>query len=418
MPPTNSIKQSHAAQTGFNPFEPTQCQDPYTVYSRVRQESPIFFSPVLNMWVVTQQKEICEILRDPVRFSSRRTLERVSQPPQEIREILSQGYPNVPNLVDNDPPDHTRIRRLCNKAFTLKRVAAMESRIRELTNTLVDQFDQEGRADLMRQFASPLPRMVIADIVGVPREDIDKFGYWAEGWMTFLFSSNLSLEKQRHCAKCLVKLHQYDAEMIEKRRKDPQDDLLTDLIRAKDEDGSSLTMTDLVKTVNSFLVAGHLTTSNLIGNCMVMLLEHPDTLKDFYDDPGLSPKIVEEVLRRDAPVPGMIRVATEDVTINGVTIPKDSRVYLLYASANHDEDLFENPMHFDIHRPNLNHHLALGHGIHFCIGAPLARLEGRVALEVLIQRLANLRFQKDFVVEYVPNLALRGPSHLNLEWDP
>jgi cytochrome P450 len=181
-------QQPTPALTEFNPFEPAQTHDPYPMYAHAREQAPIFFSPVLNMWVVTRHEDICEIARDTTRFSNGRAVDVVTEMPEEVRAIFATSNIHPEFIVQIDPPAHTRVRRLANKGFTPQRVAMMEPRIRELANALVDAFVQAGRADLMAQFAYQLPRMVIADIVGVPRQDIPKFGQWSEAWATYLFT--------------------------------------------------------------------------------------------------------------------------------------------------------------------------------------------------------------------------------------
>jgi cytochrome P450 len=176
-------------------------------------------------------------------------------------------------------------------------------------------------------------------------------------------------------------------------------------------------MNELVANISGFLIAAHVTTSDMISNTLLWLLKQPQHWQALCREPRLAPKLIEEAMRRDSPVPGMMRVATEDVTFNGVSIAKGSRLFLAFASAHHDETVFPNPTHFDLERKNTHKHLAFGHGTHYCIGAPLARLEGRIALEVLSQRLPNLRFQPDQTITYTPNLLLRGPDHLHLMWD-
>jgi cytochrome P450 len=401
----------------FNPFEPAQTHDPYPMYTRAREQAPIFFSPVLNMWVVTRYEDICEIARDTTRFSNRRAVDVVAEIPAEVLAIFTTSNTQPQFIVEIDPPTHTRVRRLANKAFTPRRVTLMEPRIRALANGLADMFAHEGRADLMAQFAYQLPRMVIADIVGVPAADIPKFGQWSEAWATYLFTVDLPLEQQIQGARSAVALQNYCEALIEERRHYPQDDLLSDLVQAQEEDGTSLSLNELVGLIMTFLIAGHLTTSDMIGNALVLLLKQPELWQALCREPQLATRLIEETLRRDSSVPGLMRVATEDVTFNGVSIPKGARLFLAFGSANHDETVFPEPTRFDLERENLYKHLAFGQGIHYCLGAPVARLEGKVALEVLSQRLPSLRFQPGQTVTYRPNLVFRGPDQLPLMWD-
>ena len=399
----------------FNPFDPTQASDPYPMYAHAREHAPIFFSPMLNMWVVTRHEDICEIARDTVRFSNGRAVGAVTEMPPEVLEVFASSdvYPEF--LVEIDPPAHTRVRRLSNKGFTPQRVAALEPRVRELTNELVDGFVQDGKADLMTQFADHLPRMVICDAVGVPRADIPKFAQWTEDWANFLFTVGLPLEQLVAGARGAVALQEYSKALIEQRRQHPQDDLLTDLVQAQEEN-RHLTMNELVGLIMSFLIAGTVTSSDLIGNALVLLLRQPELWQALCRDPQLAPKLVEETLRRDTSIPGLMRVAMEDMIFKGVSVIKGDRLMLAFASANHDEAVFSDPRRFDIERDNIQKHLAFGQGIHYCIGAPIARLEGRIALEVLSQRLPNLRFQPDQTVTFRPSLVYHGPEHLHLMW--
>lgn len=412
------LQQHHPMRADFNPYHPDQCHDPYPMYAQMREQTPIFFSAVLNMWVVTRHADITEIVQDTTHFSNRRTINPISQMPPEVVAILAAGFPQSrTGLVDSDPPAHTRIRRLVNKAFTPQRIAAMEPRIREWANVLVDTFVKKGTADLVKQFAYPLPRIVIADVVGVPRPDSAIFGQWADDWTTMLFTLGLPLEQQIKGAHSAVALQKYANAMIQQRIKEPQDDLLTDMAHATLEDGTALTPGELVGLVNSFLIAGHLTTSDLLGNALCWLLSQPGHWQALVRDPQIAPKLVEEVLRRDSSVPGMMRVATQDVTFKDIKISQGDRLFLAYSSANHDKSIFAHPEEFDVKRENISQHLAFGQGVHYCVGAPLARLEGRIALEVLSQRLPNLRFQPDFAITYSPSLLFRGPDSLQLMWD-
>jgi cytochrome P450 len=336
--------------------------------------------------------------------------------PPEVIEILSQGIPFVPALINNDPPSHTRIRSLCNKAFSPRRVAMMEERIYEIANSLVDDFIDEGRADLVARFASSLPQIVIADIVGVPRSDTEKFVRLAGEFGALIFEG-MSPEMQIKFAHGSVAYQAYCAEMIAQRRNDPRDDLMSDLVHAQVEGEVPLTDWEIVSIVSTLLLAGHMTITDLIGNTLLVLARYPDYLQAAAKDPHLASAIIEEVLRVESPSPGLPRACTQDYALNGVTIPQGSKVFLAYTSANRDETVFANPDQFELNRPNIHKHLAFGRGPHYCIGAPLGRLEGRVALEVLAQRLPNLRMVPDQVIEYPLNFTFRGPEKLIMEWD-
>lgn len=400
----------------YNPFDPDQKRDPFPFYADARRKTPVFFSPILNMWVVTRHEDILTALQNPGVFSSLNIIESPTPLAPEVVEILRQGIPFVPTLINNDPPSHTRIRNLCNKAFTPQRVAAMETRIRELANALVDSFVHAGQADLIACFANPLPQTVIADIVGVPRADTETFVRLGEEWSGTIFEGHPT-EVQLKLAPGAVAFQAYNANMIAERQRQPQNDLMSDLVHAQVEGEVPLTEWEIVSIVSNLLIAGHPTITALIGNALLVLTDHPEYLEALAKNPQLAPAVVEEVLRIESPSPGLPRLCTQDFDLGGVTIPKGAKVFLAYTSANRDETVFPHPAQFDMDRPNLNRHLAFGRGIHYCIGAPLGRLEGRIALEVLTQRLPNLRRAPGQVLEYPLNFTFRGPQKLVMEWD-
>jgi cytochrome P450 len=400
----------------YNPFDQVQKRDPFPFYAHARRETPVFFSPILNMWVVTRHEDILTALREPAVFSSLNIIESPTPLPPEVLEILSQGIPFVPSLINNDPPSHTRIRNLCNKAFSPRRVAIMEERIYELANSLVDDFIHEGRADLVARFASPLPQIVIADIVGVPRSDTEKFVRLAGEFSALIFEG-MPPEMQIKFAHGAVAFQAYSAEMIAQRRNEPRDDLMSDLVHAQVEGEVPLTDWEIVSVVTTLLIAGHMTITDLIGNTLLVLTRYPEYLQAASTDRQLASAIIEEVLRVESPSPGLPRLCTQDYELNGVTIPAGAKVFLAYTSANRDETVFSNPEQFELNRPNLSKHLAFGRGPHYCIGAPLGRLEGRIALEVLAQRLPNLRMVPEQVIDYPLNFTFRGPEKLMMEWD-
>lgn len=410
------MEMSSPTRMDYNPFDPAQKRDPFPMYAHARRETPVFFSPILNMWIVTRHEDILTVLKDPAVFSSLNIIEPPTLPPPEVIAILQQGVPFVPTLINNDPPSHRRIRSLCNKAFTPQRIATMEGVIRELANELIDRFVADGRADLIKQFANPLPQNVIADIVGVPRTETEKFVRLAGAWAAVIFEG-LPDAAQLELAPQAVEFQHYVAGLIAQRRADPRNDFMSDLVHAQVEGEVPLTDWELVSITTTLLVAGHPTVTDLIGNSLLVLSAHPEYLQALVQDPELAPAVVEEVLRIESPSPGLPRVCTQDFDLNGVLIPKGAKLFLAYTSANRDEAVFPNPDQFDVNRPNLHKHLAFGRGIHFCIGAPLGRLEGRIALELLTRRLPNLRLVPGQTPAFSRNITFRGPESLLLEWD-
>jgi len=280
----------------------------------------------------------------------------------------------------------------------------------------VNGFVGAGRADLVWQFAYPLPMRVIAEILGVPPADMETFKRWSDDAVARL-SVNLPLERQIRCARSLVEFQHYFAAQIEERRARPRDDMLTDLVNARIEGHAPLSVPEMLSLLQQLLVAGNETTTNLIGSMMALVLRQPEILQAVRENPNLATGVVEEALRLESPVQGLFRTTTQEVELGGIRLPKGAHLQLLYASGNRDPAQFACPERLDIHRANAATHLAFGGGIHFCIGAPLARLEGRVALQTLIQRLPNLRLEPGQPLTRVPHFFLRGFEHLYVSWD-
>lgn len=398
-------------------FSPEMQQDPYPRYAQARAEEPIFFSEELGMWVAARQADVAAILRDTDRFSSRLTTMSVREPPPEVVAILRRGFPRTTSIIHLDPPEHTSVRRKMNAAFGAERIASMEGAISTLANQLVASFEAEGRADLMARFCGPLPVAVIAGILGVSPTDAGKFGQWADDAARLLMSGQLPTDEWVRAAESFVTMQHHLAGLLSARWSAPADDLLTILVQAATDPSGQLDMPKAVSYATAFVFAGHKTTTDLLGNAVHLLLLHPDKLAALVRDPSLAAAVVEETLRRDCPVPGTTRVANVDVTIGDVTIPKGARVFVLLGSANHDEAVVEAPSRFEPGRPDGGEHLGFGRGVHFCLGAPLARLQGRVALSVLTRRLPGLRLASDRPVQFRQVTMFRGPVSLDVAWD-
>lgn len=403
----------------FQFFSPEVQQDPYPFYTRSRAEEPVFFCEDLGMWVATRYADVTAILLDTARFSSRLTTVSVKPPPPEVLAVLRKGLPRTGAIIHLDPPEHTAVRRMMNAAFTADRIARKEGAITAVAHRLVDGFAADGRADLVKQFCNLLPVAVIADILGVPESAASQFGQWADDFARLLMSGALPTEEWVKAAESMVAMQRCLADLITARRSKPADDLLTTLIQSATDPAGELDMTKAVTYATTFISAGHKTTTDLIGNAMRLLLQHPEQLAALVRDPSLAAAAVEETLRRDCPVPGTARVAKEEVKIGGVTIPKDGRILVLLGSANHDEGVFGEPEPFDLARAATvkGEHVAFGRGVHFCLGAPLARLEGRVALVALTQRLQSLRPADEGPVKFRQVTMFRGPVSLDVTWD-
>jgi cytochrome P450 PksS len=362
--------------------------DPYPFYARLRTEAPVqrvMLAGKQPAWLVTRYEDVLTALKGKQfakdKLNARPLDKSVRQPwvPRVVRPLMR-------NMLDVDAPDHTRLRTLVHKAFTPRTVEQMRERIRTLTNRLLDAAEDRGRMDLIRDYALPIPTTIIAEMLGVPVEDGPKFHRWSSA----IVATNPSRWGMIKAIPNILAFLRYIRRLVKLRRTEPRDDLVSSLVLAE-EAGDRLNEDELVAMIFLLLVAGHETTVNLIGNGTLALLEHPDQLKSLRGDPDLIGSAVEELLRYCGPLKiATERYAREDTVINDTTIHRGELVYLALASANRDERQFANPDTLDLTRAP-NRHLAFGQGIHFCLGAPLARLEGQIALNTLLQRTQGLR---------------------------
>ncbi len=413
----SSTPQEPGLGSGYNPLVSPQLEDPHPFYSRARREEPVFYNPALGVWVVTRHEDICAVLAEPGRFSSVHSITAGAPSlPPEIIQVLMEGYPQHPSLVDNDPPAHGRLRGLVAKAFTARRISEKEAHIRARAGELIDGLVKEGRADLFDRFAHPLPAFVIASILGIPASETRRFRRWSDDWCAVLVGQG-PLEELVTQARGVLDLQRYIAAALEERKASPRDDLLSDIVSAAQAQEPPPSMAELVGMLMQVLFAGHETTAGLIAGAVELLLHHPEQMKAVRSDPGLIPAAVEEAVRMTSPVTAMARTAVEDVTLGGVRIPKGAHLRLAFASANRDEERFHEPQRFDVRRADVKNHIAFGQGIHFCIGAPLARLEARIALELLLQRLPGLRLLPAPSPGFLKSLTIRRIERLDVEWD-
>jgi cytochrome P450 len=399
----------------YNHFAGPQAQNPYPFYERLRKEAPITFNPMLGMWLVSRYDDIVSVLDNPASFSSAYSETLTERLTPEAREILGPGPIIHDSPLTMDPPVHTRVKRLLQRGFTPAKIARLEPLIRQIANELIDGFIRDGRADLVKQFAYPLPMQGILRMVGVSLEDMEKVKRWSTMLMRIILST-IPPEEQPAVARGLVEYRAYCSQLIEERRRQPQEDLTSDLIRG-DPTGEALTMPELMSLIGgSLLVAGHETSTAQLSLSLKLLLEQPERWQRLLADRTLIPKAVEECMRLEGAAPGLPRVAIQDVVVGGVLLPKGSRLLLLYSSANHDEAQFKDPERYEPQRENLQH-LNFGRGIHFCVGAQLARLQLRVALEQLVERLPGMRLVPGQDYGYSQDmLIVRAMRQLQVEW--
>jgi cytochrome P450 len=400
----------------FNPFYGPQLENPYPFYARARREEPVFYSPLLKMWYVTRYDDIVTVLKDPVRFSSAQAVAIPLEYTPETQHAIQTSYLSAASLTNNDPPSHTIVRRMVHKAFTERQVADLEARIRAIAEDLLNQFAGDGHAEFIRQFSFPLPMRVILNVLGAPEDDMAQLKRWADDWIT-LVAVPLSPQQQAEIIGRLLESQEYWTRLIEERRARPRNDLLSDLVRAWQEEETPVSLAQVISACAILVLAGHETTTNLLGHCLYRLLSLPEQLRLVYEDPANIPRAIEETLRADTSVQALMRSTTEPVELGGVHLPQGAQLALLFASANHDEAYFPDADRFDLRRDDPKGHLAFGHGIHFCIGASLARLEGRIALELLLRRLPGLRLAPNQQLTYVVNPIHRGLKELQIEWD-
>ncbi|HEU0054285.1 MAG TPA: cytochrome P450 [Longimicrobium sp.] len=384
-------------------FSEAARRDPYPLYARLRAAGPVLHDEAGDRWMLLDYDGVRRALNDPASFSS------VVSPP-----------PSAPSrwLIFSDPPRHTQLRALVTRAFTPRAVAGLEGRVRELARGLIDARAESGEMELLADFSVPLPLMVIAELLGAPVDEWPRFRRWSDSIVGLVLTLSGGTEAERAVAAFQAthaEMAEHLAALVDARRSAPRDDLLTRLVRAEVE-GERLTGDEILGFFQLLLLAGHETTTNLIGNAVLALIENPDQRALLRSIPDLVPSAVEEVLRYRSPVQAAFRVTRREVEVAGRTIPPGKLVLAMIGAANRDPAHFAEPDRFDVAR-HPNAHVAFGHGIHFCIGAPLARLEGRVALAELLERLPRLALADG--APWTPRAAfhVHGPERLALRFE-
>ena len=392
-------------------------ENPYPFYHHLRAADAVHWSQAWSCWLLTRYDDVVATLTDPKRFSNVGTTERFLKqlPTDELARIQPLYQHFTVGLTRTDPPNHTRIRALTSKAFTTRVIELMRRRIQEIVDQLLDAALDRGQIDLIGDFAYPLPATVIAEMFGFPPEDRDRFKAWSSQIAAFHGTGRADLATIERSQTALLEARKWLSELIEARRQQPRDDLLSWLANAE-EQGDMLNNHELLATCVTFMIGGHETTTNLIGNGILALLRNPDQLRLLKDEPDRITAAVEELLRYDAPTQRAHRVAAEDIDLRGKTIRKGDFIQQVLGAANRDPAYFPEPDRLDITREK-NRHVSFGLGIHFCPGAPLARLEAQIAFPTLLRRLPNLRVADNTTIEWTPNNFFRGLKALPLEFD-
>lgn len=401
----------------FDPLSPEQLADPYPTYAQLRESDPVHYEEDLDLWIVSRHEDVVEVSLNTDDFSSVGSVQSTKVPfPAAVDEVLAGGIGEMIWMTASDDPDHARVRGLVNRVFTPKRVRDLEPQIQTYVHALIDDFVTDGSTDIIESFAWPLPLWGLAEILGIPRSDIDQLHRWSYDWLRLMQLTDPIDDLLRYAAS-FVELQHYVLDELHKRESRPTDDLMTGLLQSRQDVDPPLTITELAWVPMNLIVAGHVTVTRAIGNGLVTLLNRPEQLELVSKaDDRLLRTAVEEIIRYESPAQGLFRTALRDVEVAGVLIPAGAKVMLHYGSANRDNSAFEDPDSFQIDRGDVRNHLAFGKGVHFCVGAPLARAELKHSFRGLLDRLQNLRLsgpgQRDTI------FFARGWSHLPVEWDP
>jgi cytochrome P450 len=412
----------------FNPFSEQVQQCPHLYYEAMRRETPAFQVPGTDIYMVTRHDLISPIARDTSTFSS--DFSTAGQMPsreviERIKAVMADGWPQVPTMLTIDPPHHTRFRGTVATYFTPKQMTALRPAVETIVDRLIAAVP-DGEFDFVTALAVPIPIETIAAVLNVPNDRLDDFKRWSDDSIAPI-GSNISDDRRVEAMAGIVEFQRYFAEQLEDRRIHPVDDLMTSLVQAEidiDEEERAdhpsgkrpLTMAEMLSIVQQLLVAGNETTTKALTEGIMLLAQHPAVWADLLADPeGYAPAVTEEVLRLATPTQGMFRTVTVDTEIGGVPVPAGSRLVLVYSAANRDPEVWgDDPDGFDPGRDNLKQHVAFGKGIHFCLGAPLSRLEMNVAFERIAKAFDKIELGANNDFRYHPSFMLRGLVRLDV----
>ena len=407
-------RRGERPERAFDPSDPAFRRHPYPRYAELRESAELHRTPD-GFWVLTRYEDVLTAVRD-ARLSShpRHAPERRGRGGPDAVEIPLIGDGTIEIMLTADAPDHTRLRRLANKAFTPRAVEGLRPRIVELVDRMLDRAEERGELDVMHEIAEPLPVMVICDLMGVPVEDQDQFKPWSEA-IARMLDPDVDEAALQRAIPAVMGFVGYFAGLIEERRNAPREDLLSALIQAESE-GEKLSQPELFAMIILLFIAGHETTTNLIGNGTLALLRNQDQLSLLRRDPGLAVAATEELLRFDSPVQVTIRTATCDLEVNGIPLSKGESVICGLAAGNRDPRYVESPEELRLERGKPTH-LSFSNGMHYCLGAPLARLEGQIAFAAMATRFGSLELAVD-EPPYRDHFVLRGLAALPVAVTP
>ncbi len=404
-----------------NLMEPEVQACPYALYEQLRAEYPVYRMPETGFYLVTTFDLCHEIIRQPDLFISGvspMALNSEGVPGEVMAVYEQQGWVPAASCSTSDRPRHTKVRGLLSQLFTMAKVRSMAPYIEQTANRLIDSFVSEGECEFVRAFSHPLPMIVIAEQIGVSASDLDLFKRWSDA-IVEPFGMMISKERHVECAKLVVEMQHFFKEQIDIRRREPRDDILSQLANAEYEGGEAIPMNELLTIVTiDLLASGNETTTAGISSGMLLLAEQPELLAAMQEDEELIPTFVEEVLRLESPAQGMFRELTQDAVVGGVQLRKGDVLSLRFGAANRDESAFQNADQVDLHRKKAGNHLAFGVGRHHCVGAPLARQEMLISFQVIAKRLRNIRLKNPGApLKYSPSFFGRNLEALDIEFE-
>lgn len=399
-------------------FDPFDLRDPFTLLAQAQAEEPIFYNADINYWVITRYEDIKAVFRDYETFTAANTITPIEPFSANVQALLTAGnYTPVPVLSNNVPPSHTRIRKHVNKLFLPRRMRSFAPVIRKMAQERIEALRIAGNsAEIVSALTYEFPAYVLFHVLGVPDEDVPQVKAWSDNRIE-LYYGRPTPQEQVERTKGLVPFWHYTVNLVKHKIENPADDLTSDLIRMRNGDDAILTVNEIASCMITLLVAGHETTTAQMTNCLLHWLTHREQWALLCDQPDLIPQAVEEMMRFDPSVCAWRRYVEQDTVINGVKIPKGANLLLMLNAANRDASVFPEPNTIDVTRKNVKEHLAFGYGIHYCVGAPLARLEMTVLFEEMTHRLPLLRLKPTQSLNYTRNISFRGPLQLQVAWN-
>jgi cytochrome P450 len=402
----------------FTPFHPDYLRDPYPQLERLRARQPIFYSAQLQSLVVTRMDQILEIFKNPEVFSSANVQDPVFPLCERAADILAaQDFDPVAVMSNRQPPDHARIRKYTRNGFSGRRMNILEPFIHSYSRELVDRMLAKGPpADFITALAHPLPGQVIFRFIGFPEADDERLMQWTANRLTFTWGQP-SDEEQVDIAGNMLRYWRYCRDFVARRKRDRAGCLTSELLDAQEANPDDLSYREVESVIYGLSFAGHEIVCNFLANALLCLLPDRQNWQALCNDATLIPNALEEVLRFESPQTSWRRIATRDTRVGDVDVPAGTRIFLSLGAANHEEALFPIPSDFDMYRRNAGRHISFGHGIHFCLGARLARLEGQIAMKTLTERVPSLGLVPDQDLRWSPNITFRGPRELYVEWD-